>query len=127
LRFPVKFAHGPLGENKAKVPKEYQEVDNGALVEGFNNCEFPILVGTSAVSTGTDIRSVKTMVYLKGGKSEIEVRQGVGRCTRLDPTVSKTACVIYDFDVENISVLHKHALVRQKIFEDIYPEVEILE
>lgn len=127
LKFPAKFAHGPLGENKEKVPKEYQEVDNGKLVDSFNKCEYPILVGTSAISTGTDIRSVKTMIYLKGGKSEIEVRQGVGRCTRLEKSISKTACTVVDFDVSNIDLLHKHAKTRIKIYEDIYPEVELVE
>ena len=87
----------------------------------------PILIGTSCISTGTDIRSVKTMVYLKGGKSEIEVRQGVGRCTRLEKSLAKTACTVVDFDVENIEILHRHALARRKIFDDIYGPVEVID
>lgn len=141
LKHRVQFAHGPLqpcacqqdstvtrhNGNACKVPKEYRDVDNADLVKRFNACEFPILFGTSAVSTGTDIRSCKTMVYLKGGKSEIEVRQGVGRCTRLMKEIGKTACTIVDFDVENVDTLHRHAVARRKIFDDIYGPVDMID
>ena len=140
LKHRAMFAHGPLQPttyyedgrvkvqgNREKVPKEYQEVDNADLVKRFNACEFPILIGTSCISTGTDIRSVKTMVYLKGGKSEIEVRQGVGRCTRLEKNLAKIACTVVDFDVENIETLHRHALARRKIYEDIYGPVDTID
>jgi len=151
LKHKAMFAHGPLTSTKFKkdklgnvlldaagrpielekgnrdwVPAQYQEVDNGELVRSFNRCDYPILIGTSCVSTGTDIRSVKTMVYLKGGKSEIEVRQGVGRCTRLEKNLGKTACVIYDFDVENIDILHRHAQARLKIYDDIYGPTTVM-
>lgn len=135
LRHQVAFAHGPLQAtqrhangtvkvqgNLEKVPEAYRDSDPNALVDSFNACEFPILVGTSCISTGTDIRSVKTCIYWKGGKSEIEVKQGIGRCTRKIP--GKTACTIVDFDVENIGILSKHALARRDIYEDIYGPVE---
>lgn len=141
LKHKAQFAHGPLAAckcgkpgwtadkghdgNVCKVPAEYREVDNGDLVDRFNRNEFPILIGTSCISTGTDIRSVKTMIYLKGGKSEIEVRQGVGRCTR--KVDGKTACTVIDFDVTNIPVLTKHAAERRSIFDDTYGPTETVE
>ena len=63
LKHRAEFAHGPLGENRSKVPPKYHESDPNRLVDQFNAGEFPILVGTSCISTGTDIRTVKTMVY----------------------------------------------------------------
>lgn len=58
LRAEVRFAHGPLDKNNLKVvPKQYQKVDNSKLVEAFNNREYPILVGTSAIGMGTDVKS----------------------------------------------------------------------
>ena len=138
LNHKTGFAHGPLtattfhenGKIKAKgnresVPKEYWESEPNKLVDQFNAGEFPILIGTSCISTGTDIRTVKTMVYLKGGKSEIEVKQGVGRCTRKVP--GKTACSVVDFDVANIAILSKHAKARREIFDDIYGPVQVVD
>jgi superfamily II DNA or RNA helicase len=150
LNHKVGFAHGPLTAttyktddlgnqilgrdgypvvktkgNRDSVPREYWESDPNDLVAQFNAGEFPILVGTSCISTGTDIRSVKTMVYLKGGKSEIEVKQGVGRCTRKVP--GKNACSVVDFDVANVAILSKHAKARKAIFDDIYGPVQVVD
>lgn len=128
LKHVAKFAHGPLqAGNVDKVPVEYRDDDPNDLVRRFNAREFPILVGTSCISTGTNILSVKTCIYLKGGKSEIEVKQGIGRCTRLMPEIGKTACTIVDFDVTNVSVLTKHAHERKKIYEEIYGPVNVVE
>lgn len=119
--YPIVKAKG----NRDSVPEEYWESEPNKLVEDFNAGKFSILVGTSCISTGTDIRSVKTMVYLKGGKSEIEVKQGVGRCTRKVP--GKTACTVYDFDVANIPILSKHAKARKDIFDDIYGPTQVID
>jgi len=126
LQHEVRFAHGPLADNKSKVPEKYHDCDNKALVKAFNASEFPILIGTSCISTGTDFKSVKTMIYLRGGKSEVEVRQGVGRTTRIFKPLNKTSCNIIDFDVTNIRTVHAHALARKRIFEDIYGPVKMV-
>lgn len=138
LNHKTAFAHGPLTKttfnangtvkqkgNRESIPTEYWESDPNDLVDRFNVGEYPILVGTSCISTGTDIRSVRTIVYLRGGKSEIEVKQGIGRGTRKVP--GKTACAVVDFDVANIPILHKHAMARVEIYNDIYPKVEMID
>lgn len=125
LRYETKFAHGPLTkENMKDVPPQFVKVDNKKLVKEFNEKKYPILIGTSAIGMGTDIKSVNTLIYLKGGKSEVEVRQGVGRGTRKTP--DKDECTIIDFDVTNVDLLHRHALERIDIYRDIYPDLEIL-
>ena len=44
------------------------------------------VVGTSAVSTGTNFKPVQLTINWKGKKKESEVKQGaIGRSTRLDP------------------------------------------
>ncbi len=124
LRHQAKFAHGPLNEdNKGDVPKEHWDVDNTQLVKDFNDRKFPILVGTSAISLGTDVKSVQTLIYFMGGKSEVQIRQAVGRGTRKVP--GKEECVVIDFDVVNVDLLHRHAQERIRIYGDIYPELEI--
>lgn len=124
LEHKAEFAHGPLGNNKTKVPEQYWDTKPNDLVERFNNNEFPILIGTSCISTGTDIRSVQTLIYLQGGKSEIQTTQAVGRATRKTPT--KNSCNVIDFDVVNDEVCHRHALERTEIYNGLYPPVEEL-
>lgn len=113
----------------------------GDIVERFNLGQFPILIGTSCIATGTDIRVAEAAIYLQGGKSEIKVRQAVGRETRggtkgtvvnLKTGARKVNCVHVDFDVvdvdrsaeENESFLpHKHASARARMYEKIYGPV----
>lgn len=84
LNFKCGFAHGGVTkQNSSKVPAAYHKSNPNELVEQFNNKQLEILVGTSCISTGTDVRAVETIIYLMGGKSEIQVKQAVGRGTRL--------------------------------------------
>lgn len=134
FRHPCKFAHGGVTKENAKyVPAEYHESDPDALVAEFNAGRVPILVGTSCISTGTDVRSVGAIVYLMGGKSEIQIKQAVGRGTRggvkagvPNPWTgfSKLDCLFIDFDVENVELMHKHADERRAIYRDICGNVE---
>lgn len=167
LKHPARFAHGPLTtETREQIPChkdkpcKYSEpesedvkprlqdacVYHGAkpkeLVEAFNRGDFPILVGTSCISTGTDIQVAEAAIYLQGGKSEIKVRQGVGRETRgglkgtvfnLQTGAQKVDCVHVDFDVIDPDadqndlvtfVPHRHARARAKMYDKIYGPVQ---
>jgi superfamily II DNA or RNA helicase len=123
LKVKAGFAHGPLTkENRGKVPPAFHESDPAALVEDFDAGNLPILVGTSCISTGTDIKSAAMIVRIKGKTSEIAVRQDTGRGTRLFD--GKTDCHIVDFDVFDVDLLHRHADVRRTIYNDIYGPVQ---
>lgn len=126
INYPVVFAHGPLSENKAKVPEAYWESDPGKLVKEFNDGKHPVLIGTSCVSMGTDILPVRTLIYLQGGKSEIQVRQAIGRGTRLCRPIGKTSCNIIDFDIQNIEPLHRHAKERMRYYRESYDSVSVI-
>lgn len=120
LRYEARFAHGGVTKaNRDKIPSQFHDSDTSKLVEAFNAREFPILIGTSCIATGTDLRVTGAMLYLRGGRSEIEVKQGVGRCTRLSP--GKEDCVVIDFGISNVETLARHAAARKEIFADIYP------
>ncbi len=116
------FAHGPV--KKGDLPEIYMDGDSTRLVAEFNAGKHKVLVGTSCISEGTDVRPVKMMLYLKGGKSEIDVRQSLGRCTRR--VEGKDSCVVVDFDPINIDLLHRHAAVRKKIYNEVCPPVDIV-
>lgn len=118
----IGFAHGPLDQsNKDKVPEMYHDSNNKKLVQDFNSGKIQCLVGTSCISTGTDIQSAGALIRLKFGKSEIEVRQDIGRGTR--KTETKSDCMVVDFDVANIDDLSRHTRDREMIYEDIYGPV----
>lgn len=136
LKAAYAFAHGPLGENKAKVPKEYWESDVDKLVDDFNLGKIPILIGTSCIATGTDLRVTEAIIYLQGGKSEIQAKQGVGRGTRggtagsvVNPWTNtiKTDCIVLDFDVTNVETTHRHANERRDIYRSVMGPINELD
>jgi|WetSurMetagenome_2_1015567.scaffolds.fasta_scaffold77449_2 superfamily II DNA or RNA helicase len=119
LTVPRQFAHGTLTEdNKPSVPKEYWKSDPSALVDAFDRGEFPVLVGTSCIGMGTDIKSVDCIVSLTGSSSEIEIPQNAGRGTRL--FANKKDCVYNDYGVVNVPVMANMAAKRRRIFDSIY-------
>jgi superfamily II DNA or RNA helicase len=130
LTVPASFAHGGVTkENKGKLLPEYHDSDPSALVKAFNAGDVKVLIGTSCVSTGTDIKANQVTINLQGGKSEIAVMQGpVGRSTRIfdrkDPPLHKRECRVIDFDVANIDVVHRHAQARKAIYTEVYGPVK---
>jgi superfamily II DNA or RNA helicase len=150
LKHKFAFAHGGLNKgNVDKVPAEYHKSDPEELVAEFNAGKIPILIGTSCISTGTNIRVVESLIYLQGGKSEIQVKQAIGRGTRggfkgevFNPWTGnkKLECWVFDFDVQltladqgihsdvdpSWSVLHRHNIERTRLFKSIHPTVEII-
>jgi len=137
LRVQVGFAHGGCtAVNRDSVPGEYRKSDPQALVRAFDAGELPVLVGTSCIGIGTDIRSPEVVVFLQGGMSEIQVTQALGRGTRRGyvypdgHTKSDFLFVDYAPVVQNghyqdgvgkMSSVYRHALARSKIYEQIYP------
>lgn len=123
LNVKAGFAHGPLTkDNRDKVPEAFHDSDPKALVAAFDAGKLPLLVGTSCISTGTDIKCAAMIIRIKGKTSEITVRQDTGRGTRLFP--GKTDCHVVDFDVSDVPLLHRHADARRAIYEDIYGPVQ---
>jgi superfamily II DNA or RNA helicase len=117
------FAHGGnLNEAQKKtIPEKYWDSDPNKLVAEFNDGKSKLLVGTSCVSTGTDIRAVKALFYWQGGKSEIQVKQAIGRSTRRAP--GKEDCYIFDVDVVNVPTLHRHAKERVNMYREMSNDI----
>jgi len=114
---------------------EFHKSDPTELVKRFNEGKLPILVGTSCISTGTDIPVVKFLVYWQGGSSEIQVKQAIGRGTRI--TSNKNFCHIVDFKVDDRHMdsngrwkrgpVGRHADIRKEIYDDLYGPVTMAE
>ena len=130
----VRFAHGPISKvNRGIIPEEYAKDKPEDLVDEFNKGNIDILVGTSCISMGTDLRVCEAGIYLMGKTSEIKVRQSLGRLTRggeksnvINPMtgIKKKDCIYIDFCVKNVTVLENHAKKRMAIYNEAYPEVE---
>jgi superfamily II DNA or RNA helicase len=117
LTIPYEFAHGTVGEEAKKtLPKEYWKCDVNSIIEQFNKGNLPILIGTTAIATGVDIRPTGCIIYLQGGTSEIKVKQGVGRGTR---PVAHTDLWVIDFNIVGSPTLERHARARSEIYKTL--------
>ena len=120
------FAHGGVTkENRDTVPQEHWKCDPQKLVEQFDNGEFPVLVGTSCIGTGTDIKSVDMIVNIVGLTSPIEISQNAGRGTR--KFEGKEECVYVDYCVTGCDVTERHAAKRRDVFDSIYGKCKIID
>lgn len=96
--------------------------DTTAIVDRFNSGETLIVVGTSAVSVGTDFRPVRMTINWMANRSSVKVKQGaIGRSTRICTRTGKKDCKIIDFCVENIDILKRHVNDRIKLYKEVGP------
>lgn len=131
LTVEVEFAHGGVTKRadgkdmKDVLPKKFHKSDVHDQVTRFNNGEFPVLIGTSAIGLGTDIQTAKVLIFIQKGTSEVKFRQGVGRGTRR--AEGKDSVTVFDFDVTNIGIVHRHALERASVYESIMGKVNFID
>lgn len=117
MTVPFMFAHGTVSQDARKViDPQWWKSDNKKIVEKFNNGECMCLIGTTAVSTGVDIKPTATLVNWQGGKSEIKIKQGVGRGTR--PSKEHPYLYMVDFVVKGSKTLERYAKIRTEIYEE---------
>lgn len=131
LKVPVVYAHS---ESKKDRLEELglSKVKPAESVEAFNKNEAKVLIGTSCVSTGTNIYQTNHTVNWVGGASEIRTKQGaVGRSTRLASANPykhlcgpKPKCTIWDFDVKGEFVLEKHLQLRIEYYQESGSSIE---
>jgi len=103
----------------AKIESTYVTGDNNKkelskAMEDFNNKKTRILIASTVLGEGADIRSTDYLIMARGGKSEIAITQAVGRAVRLYPD-KKTATVI-DFDWSGPKWLGKHTKLRMETY-----------
>ena len=94
-------------------------------IEKFNTGAVKLLIGTSAVSTGVDLKPTQCLIYMQGGISEIKVKQAIGRGTRMG-VPGKKDCWVVDFIVMGSKTLERHAMARKEMYEELIGEVDII-
>ena len=105
--------------NLAGISSTYVTGDNNKkelskAMEDFNNKKIKILIASTVLGEGADIRSTDYLIMARGGKSEIAVTQAIGRAVRLYEG-KKTATVI-DFDWVGPKWLGKHTKLRMETY-----------
>ena len=83
-----------------------------------NSIDSFILIGTyGTMSTGINVKNIEQMYFVDGGKSDIRIRQSIGRGIRLYP--KKEYCQVFDFyDNMTKSAFANHAKLRMKIYRE---------
>ena len=125
LKVPFSIAHSETRKDRL-AELGLEKVDNAESVERFNRGEALVLVGSSAIQTGTNIYPVHYCCWWAGGASPIMVKQGaVGRSIRLgkhnpwkDKCVEKDRAIIVDFDVRGQYVMERHLESRLECYKE---------
>ena len=88
-----------LVSNKLKYVYDEATADTDVVktINKFNDGASKLILGTSAIGMGSDIRPIKRLFILQYGSSDTALKQALGRATRLVP--GKTSCEVYLFCV----------------------------
>lgn len=111
--------HQALWENNIKSTFISGDTDKKEIVrviEKFNAGKIHVLIGSSVIGEGIDIKSAHHLLNCLGQKSVIVVVQGTGRLARLAP--KKKVGYYHDFDFQNTKYLSQHFDIRKGIIED---------
>lgn len=96
--------------------------DVNDICDRFNAGKLMCVVGTSAVSTGTNFLPVQLTVCWQGGRAGTKVKQGaIGRSTRVHKATEKTSAKIVDFRVQGVHQLTRHANERIEYYREVGP------
>lgn len=113
LNVPYTYVHSASAKKAAEF--DLDVADSTERVLAFNRGDAKVLIGTKAISTGTNIYPTHNTINWMGGNSEIVTKQGpMGRSTRKleiskfkDFHAPKPYSMVYDFDVSNNVILKK--------------------
>lgn len=104
-----------LGVDNCYISGDNSKDEINDTIKAFNEKRIRVLIGSSVIGEGIDIRSTDHLIMCQGGKSEITMVQAIGRAIRLFE--GKTMAYIHDFIFENTCYLQKHLLERVEIYQ----------
>ena len=104
-----------IGIPNAYVDGDCDREHTKQAIAAFNDKRVQVLIGSSVIGEGIDVRSTDHLILLIGGKSEIQTTQAIGRAVRLFP--GKKEAIIHDFYWENTKYLVKHLHQRLEIYQ----------
>lgn len=108
--------------NVLKIQYEYAcgNSDVNQICKNFNEGKTLVVIGTSAVSTGTNFLPVRLTINWQANQAETKIKQGaIGRSTRIHKPSGKTEAKIVDFRVTDIPQLVRHANKRAQYYKEV--------
>lgn len=103
----IQVIHGSIkGDERVEIRERMEQVSNIILIATYET-----------MSTGVSINNIAYVHFPDGGRSEIRIKQSVGRGLRLHP--SKEYLIVFDYQ-DNIpqSSFLSHSKERNKIYEE---------
>ena len=103
------------GFNVSYVSGDDDKKHVSKALKDFNAKKTKILIGSSIIGEGIDIRSTEHLIMAQGGKSEIAVTQALGRLVRLFE--GKKMGILHDFWFEDTKYMEKHLIERLDVYK----------
>lgn len=105
--------------NECGIENTYVTGDNSSkevadAISRFNDKKINILIASTVLGEGCDIRSTSNLILARGGKSEIAITQAIGRSVRLFP--GKDIATVWDFNFRFCKYLPRHLKERCEIY-----------
>ncbi|QQO41379.1 helicase [Bacillus phage 015DV004] len=94
-------------------------------LERFSKGELKILIASTIIDEGVDMKSIGCMILAAGGKSMRQQLQRIGRGLRLNG-IDGNSVMVFDFYDQTNKFLLKHANERIKIFKEEKFDVKII-
>lgn len=91
----------------------------------FSKAELPILIASTIIDEGVDMKSIGCMVLAAGGKSMRQQLQRIGRGLRLNG-IDGNSVMVFDFYDQTNKFLLNHSKDRIKIFKEEKFDVRVL-
>lgn len=119
----MKITGSVAGGNKKKIEE---------AIKRFKNERYPsVVVTVDLLTTGIDIPTITTLVFMRRVKSRILFEQMLGRATRLCPEIGKDHFEIYDpvgvyESLEPVSNMKPVAVDPHTTFKDLIEGIEIV-
>lgn len=103
-----------IGIDNSYISGDNDKDEINETIKAFNEKRIRVLIGSSVIGEGIDVRSTDHLLMCQGGKSEITMVQAAGRVLRLYD--GKTMAFIHDFRFEGSKYMIKHAAEREEIY-----------
>jgi len=133
LTVPYAYAHAEVKKPRL-LELNMSKVDVAESIEKFNKNEVKVLIGTSCISTGSNMFPVHTCFNWVGGTSEVKTKQGaVGRSIRklssspyANRCVPKPKATIIDFCVKDVDLMKRHLLDRLDYYKESGTSIQFI-
>lgn len=113
-----------LGTDYVIMQGSTSDEERQEILKGLVSGDVRVILGSKVLDEGVSVPTLKYLLYVSGGQSEIQVGQRVGRILRLGS--GKERVYVYDFQDHNSTFLYKHAKARMKLYkQENYPIIDI--